>query len=68
MKRSSRSGSCSTAARQELQRHRLTELQIVGAIDLTHAAAAEEADHPVPARQHGAGQETFGIATLPRRW
>ena len=33
---------------QELQRHRLPELQIVGAKDLSHAAAAETADDSIP--------------------
>ena len=33
--------------RQKLERDRLTEFQIVGAIDLAHAAFAEQADDPV---------------------
>ena len=32
---------------QELQRHRLAEHQIVGAIDLAHAALAEQRDDPI---------------------
>jgi len=42
---------------EELQRHRLTELQVIGAVDLAHAAAAEQADHPVPAGDDSARQE-----------
>ena len=37
----------SESPRQELQRDRLAELQVVGAVDLAHAAAAEQADDPV---------------------
>ncbi|MDA2936778.1 hypothetical protein MYX75_00740 [Acidobacteria bacterium AH-259-A15] len=40
--------------RQELQRHGLAELEVVGAVDLAHPAAAEEPDHPVAPGQHGA--------------
>ena len=43
--------------RQELQRDRLTELQIVGAIDLAHAAAAEPPDDAVAAAEERAGLE-----------
>ena len=42
---------------QELQRDRLAELEVVGAVDLAHAAAAEQADDPVALREHRAGQE-----------
>ena len=38
---------------QELERHRLAERQIVGAIDLAHAAAAEQADDAIAAGEHG---------------
>ena len=47
--------------RQELQRDRLTELQIVGAVDLAHAAAAEAADDAVAAAEEGAGREAAVI-------
>jgi hypothetical protein len=48
--------------RQELQRDRLTQLEIVGAIDLAHAAAAEEADHAVAARENGSGEISSAVA------
>ena len=41
--------------RQELQRDRLAELQIVGAIDLAHAAAAQPSDDAVAAAEKGSG-------------
>ena len=34
---------------QELERHRLRQLQVVGAVDLAHSAATEETDDPVAA-------------------
>ena len=40
--------------RQELERYRLRELQVVSAIDLAHAAAAEASDDAVPAAEHRA--------------
>ena len=59
-----RCGSCVEARRvvgdvggQELQRDRLAELQVVGAVDLAHAAAAEQADDAVAAGEQGAGRE-----------
>src|SRR5207247_1539790 len=39
----------SDAFGQELQRDRLIQGQVLGAIDLTHAAAAQQRDEPVPA-------------------
>ena len=54
-------------ARQELQRDGLAELQVVGAVDLAHAAAAEQADHAIAAGEDRAGQETLGITPMPRR-
>ncbi len=42
---------------QELQRHRLAELEIVGPVDLAHAAAAEQADDPVAPGDHRARKE-----------
>ena len=42
---------------QELERDRLAEAEIVGAIHLAHAALAEQADDPVAAVENGAGRE-----------
>ena len=42
---------------QELQRDRLFELEVVGAIDLAHAAAAEQRDDAVAAGEQRAGRE-----------
>ena len=42
---------------QELESHRLTELEILGPIHIAHAAAAEKADDPVAAGEHRAGNE-----------
>ena len=42
-------------AGQELERDRLAELQVVGAIDLAHAAAAEPADDAVAAAEEWPG-------------
>lgn len=38
--------------RQELERNRLSQLDIVGAIDLTHSAATEQTDNPVAPDEH----------------
>ena len=43
---------------QELQRDLLAEPQVVGAIDLAHAAAAEQPEDAVAAVEHRAGRET----------
>jgi hypothetical protein len=43
--------------RQELEGDRLPELEVVGAEDLTHPAAAEPADRPVAAAEDGARRE-----------
>ena len=43
--------------RQELERDCLTELQVVGAVDLAHAAATEPSDDAVAAAEQGAGIE-----------
>ena len=45
------------ASRQELERHRLAELQVVGAVDLAHAAAAEQPADAIASRQHRARDE-----------
>ena len=42
---------------EELERDRLAELQVVGAIDLAHAAAAEPADDAVTAVEDRAGRK-----------
>ena len=44
-------------AGKELQRDRGAQLEIVRAVDDAHAAATEQADHPVAATEHGAGRE-----------
>ena len=41
-KRSMQAGSDASFSRQELQRDRLAELQVVGAVDLAHAAVADD--------------------------
>ncbi len=40
------------ARREKLQRHRLPELQIVGAKHFSHAAAAETADDSIPGAEN----------------
>ena len=50
--------SCGSDCRQKLQRDGLAEPEVIGAIDLAHAAAAEEADDPIPAVQNRAGRES----------
>jgi hypothetical protein len=42
---------------QELQRHRLAQLEVVGPVDLAHAAAADQAGDPVAACNDGAGRQ-----------
>jgi len=39
---------------EELQGDRLTELQVIGSINLAHPALAEQADDPIPLGQHRA--------------
>ena len=43
--------------RQELQRDRLPELQVVGPVDLAHPAASEPADDPIAPAEERAGRE-----------
>jgi hypothetical protein len=43
--------------RQELQRHHLSQRQVRGAIDLTHAAPPQQPGDAVAPRQHGARHE-----------
>ncbi len=45
------------AVRQELERDRLLELEVVGAVDLAHPAAAQQADDPVAPGEHCPGYE-----------
>jgi len=47
--------------RQELQRHELAQLQVIGKVDLAHAAATELLHNAVPAAQHVTGDETAGV-------
>ena len=43
--------------RQELQRHRLLEREILGAVHLAHPAAPKQGDHSIAAGNDGAGRE-----------
>src|SRR6185436_8034505 len=52
---------------QELERHRLAELRVVGAIDLAHAAGAEDAGDAVTARDDRARRELRLHAAAARR-
>jgi hypothetical protein len=52
--------------RQKLERHRLTEPQVVRAIHLAHSAAAEQADDAIAAIEHCAWSET-SVADRIRR-
>ena len=54
-------------AGQELQRHGLVEAQVVGAVDLAHAAAADQADDAVAAGQHHSRDEPLAARGAPRR-
>ncbi len=47
--------------RQEFQRDRLAELQIVGAVDLAHAAVADQPDDAVPVGQDRPGRKSAAI-------
>ena len=44
-------------ARQELQRDALPQPQVIGSVDLSHPAAAEQAVDPVSVRDDGSGKE-----------
>ena len=48
--------------RDELERHGVTELEVVGAVDLPHSAAAERRDDTESSPHHGAGNE-LGLAS-----
>ena len=45
--------------REELERNRLADLEVVGAIDFSHRASPHECDDPISIREHGSGQEAF---------
>ena len=49
-------------ARQELERDGLSERQVVGAVDLAHAAAAEEGDHAIAVGEDNAGEVAAAVA------
>ena len=53
--------------RQELQRHRLPELQVVRPVHLAHPASAEQPDDPVSLRQHGTRREPARLNRVRRR-
>ena len=53
--------------RQELQRDRLAELQVIGAVDLPHAAAPEESDDPVALGEDRPRREAAGVDRVRRR-
>ncbi len=42
---------------QEFQRHGLVEDQVIGPVNLSHAAAADQPENLVPAREYGARRE-----------
>ena len=52
-------GSLAQLLGQELERHRLAELEVVGAVDLAHAAHADALDHAVAAGEDVAGDEAL---------
>ena len=55
---------CAIGFGQELERDRLVEREIVGAVDLAHAALAEHRDDAVPSAEQFAGSES----ALRPRW
>ena len=56
-----------TLLRQELERDRLAELQVIGAIDLAHPAFAQQADDAVAIREHGPGRKPAVADRVRRR-
>ncbi len=52
---------------QELERNSLCKFQVLGAIDLAHAAAAQQADDPVAAGQYRACDELRAVERARRR-
>ena len=59
--------SLETRLREELERDGLAELQVVRAVDLAHAAAAEEADDAVAVAEHGVPARRRRGRASPRR-
>ena len=57
-----RASSAATPVRQELQRDRLVEREVVGAVHLAHAAASEQRDEAVAAGDDRAGREPIATA------
>src|SRR2546423_6274623 len=53
--------------RQELEGDGLTELQVLGAVDLTHSAAAEGSDDAKTPGEKGAGREAPPVSAARRR-
>ena len=47
--------------REELQRHDLAELEVVGAVHLAHASLADQGHDAIPVRHHDAGRESGGV-------
>ena len=62
-----RCGSLGDGRRQELQRDRLAEREVVGAVDLAHAAAADQADDAVALGQQRAGGDRLAGGSRARR-
>ena len=52
---------------KELQRHRLAQREIVGPVDLTHAALSQQADDPVSPGEHRARGEPASSDGIRRR-
>ena len=52
---------------KELEGHRLAQQQIVGAVDLAHAAAAQQTHYPVALRQQGSRREAALVHVPGRR-
>ena len=50
--------------RKELERHRLTQLQVLGVVDLTHPPTAQGSDDPVAIGEVRAGNKAVGNAVL----
>jgi hypothetical protein len=50
---------------QELERHGLSKLHVFSSIDLAHAAAAEQVDDAIAARQHRAWNKLRTVERVP---
>jgi hypothetical protein len=53
--------------REEFESYRLAEREIVGAVDFTHSALAEESDDPVALSEHRTGRESGFVKGAGRR-